>query len=340
VSKYGLPIWKYVLNAALELGNVIFSPKEIIEKVHEKNPLIPENSIRTYVIAMAPNHPSSPHYPTTHKKHRYFYYLGKGKFRLLKEKPDLPSSRARNYKNNIESKDIQIISHVDKIQPGLTHITPNGKIAFLKKYKSTILNWVKTKEELIKSSRDSYSWNDKTTLDCVKNRNEISRKIILSRIKNSGGIDLDTLDQVIKWGFRRKFPLRDPKASLEITHKAFDYLDEGDIKEATKILLKIKYVGISRASKILGLFDQENLCIYDSRVGSALKDLKYGNEKIILCPPGYGRDYDAVSKPEIWAEYYEKLIWTLEIIRDYLNERGYTYRLADVEMALYMMGNA
>ncbi len=102
----------------------------------------------------------------------------------------------------------------------------------------------------------------------------------------------------------------------------------------------IPKVGISRASKILGLFDQENLCIYDSRVGNALKDLKYDNGKIVLCPAGYGRQGDAVSDDKTWAENYERLILALEIVRDYLNERGHTYRLADVEMGLFMMGKS
>jgi hypothetical protein len=39
-----------------------------------------------------------------------------------------------------------------------------------------------------------------------------------------------------------------------------------------------------------------------------------------------------------WAANYQRLIWTLEIVRDCLNERGQTYRLADVEMAFFMIG--
>ncbi|GAG93918.1 unnamed protein product, partial [marine sediment metagenome] len=78
-------------------------------------------------------------------------------------------------------------------------------------------------------------------------------------------------------------------------------------------------------------------CIYDSRVGHALKDLKYDNKKIILCPPGYNRPGDAASN-NVWAEQYQRLIWTLEIIRDHLNEKGHTFRLADIEMALFMIG--
>ena len=193
-------------------------------------------------------------------------------------------------------------------------------------------------EDEIIANRASYSWGNKTTLECVKERNDISKAIIISRIKNDGGVHLNTLDKVIKWGFGRKFPLRDTEKALKITRKAFSYLDKGDLQKAIKTLLEIHDVGIARASKVIGLFDQENLCIYDSRVGNALKFLKHGDEKIILCPPSYTREYDIVSNKGDWAEQYERLIWTLEVIQDNLNRKGCTFRLADIEMALFMMG--
>lgn len=140
------------------------------------------------------------------------------------------------------------------------------------------------------------------------------------------------------WGFNQKYPNRDPKEALEVTKKAFGYLNGGKLKDATITLLNVPDVGISRASKILGLFDQENLCIYDSRVGKALKDLKRENEKVIPCPPGRTYPGDQGLTDEAWAENYQRLIWTLEIVRDWLNEKRHTYRLADVEMGLFMMG--
>jgi hypothetical protein len=39
-----------------------------------------------------------------------------------------------------------------------------------------------------------------------------------------------------------------------------------------------------------------------------------------------------------WAEQYQRLIWTLEVIRDHLNTKGHTFRIADIEVALFMMG--
>ena len=55
MSKYGKPIWQYVLEAANSLGD-IFAPIDIIRKVHSQNSEVPAVTIRSYVIGMAPNH--------------------------------------------------------------------------------------------------------------------------------------------------------------------------------------------------------------------------------------------------------------------------------------------
>ena len=88
MSKYGIPVWQHVLEAAKSLKIKTFSTMDIIRKVHETNPEIPPVTIRSYVIAMAPNHPFSTHWPSTRKLHGFFEYLGGGRFRL-KEKVEV-----------------------------------------------------------------------------------------------------------------------------------------------------------------------------------------------------------------------------------------------------------
>ena len=139
------------------------------------------------------------------------------------------------------------------------------------------------------------------------------------------------------WGGFHWFPLRDSDKVITITRRALCYLDEENLIDATLTLLNVKGVGIARATKVLGLYDQEKLCIYDSRVGKAIKKLTHNKDPIIKCPPGRSRPGDACS-PTQWAKNYQKLTWTLEIIRDYLEEKGYPFRIADIEMALFMMG--
>lgn len=90
MSKYGKPVWQHVFEAAKSLKSETFSPTDIVRKVHEANPEIPSVTIRSYVIAMAPNHPFSGHWPSTRKLHGFFEYLGGGQFKL-KDKIDAGS---------------------------------------------------------------------------------------------------------------------------------------------------------------------------------------------------------------------------------------------------------
>jgi hypothetical protein len=216
----------------------------------------------------------------------------------------------------------------------------NSKKAFLVKYREIIEKWTEEHKEEIIESRLNYRWQNKSRYDCEQSRNKVSRAIIESRIRNGGAVDLKTLDMVVRWGFNKDYPDRDPEKALQVTGEAFKHLENGDLKTATLTLMrKVNGVSISTASKIIGLYDQENLCIYDSRVGYALREMKKNDSRMLFIPRSRDieKEYDPASYNE-WAEYYERLIWTLEIMRDYLNQRGCTYRLADVEMALFMMG--
>ena len=306
-----------MLEAAEELDFAVFTPKDVIDMAHVKYPEIPDVSLRTYVIAMAPEHPSSHHYPSTHKNHRYFKYHGSGKYSL----------------------DFTLTPVVDKTDKGKEGpVVKGSKTEFLRKYSEIIETWTETHSKEIIENRLGYTWQHKTRYECEQSRNKVSRILIESRIKNNGALDIEALNAVIKWGFGRNYPNQDPDNALEITGKAFEYLDQGNLVEATITLCREYGVGISRASKIIGLYDQENLCIYDSRVGVALQNLTYEGERLIKIPPGYGRISDAGTSNKAFAQNFLWLIWVCEVIRDIMNKQGCTYRLADVEMALFMMG--
>ena len=175
--------------------------------------------------------------------------------------------------------------------------------------------------------------------DSARKRNRLELEINESRKRNNGGIDLDTADKICIWGFGRKFPLRDQQEIIKITKKTFDHVDKEEYSQAVEKLMEISGVGISRASKIIGLSDQSKLSIYDSRVGNALKDLKKDNVKLIKCPPdrGYKRDFDRTTKKS-WATNYERLIWTIEIMQEYFRTKQQPLRAAEIEMALFVIG--
>ncbi len=234
--------------------------------------------------------------------------------------------------------DVETEGNLDlKNENPTTEETQLDKDQFLRKHKKAILDWAKTNKSRLIEGRKNYSWKDKEPKACLEERNQISKSIVFSRIQNSGGIDLETLDMIMDWGGFDKFPLRDKNKVLEFTRKVFDFVDNGKLSEAVEALLAVKGVGIARASKIIGLFDQQRFCIYDSNVGNALKTLQFTEKPVLSCPPGPKRVGDICSDAR-WAENYEHLIWTLEVIRDYLHSEGYPFSIADIEMALFMMG--
>lgn len=214
-----------------------------------------------------------------------------------------------------------------------------SKEEFLREFKETILEWLMRNEEALRIAMEKYSWRNKNHEESVKERNALELAIKQSRRKNYGGIDLETADKIHLWGFSKIFPLRDSQKVVEITKKAFEYIDQGDYYQGAKTLMGIRGVGISRATKIIGLSDQNRLCIYDSRVGHALRSLRKNSAKVILCPPdmSYKRDCDQTSKNG-WAMNYERLIWTLQIMLKYFNAKSLYFRMADIEMALFVLG--
>jgi hypothetical protein len=219
----------------------------------------------------------------------------------------------------------------------MTPTSINEKALFLNNYRDVIIDWANKNEELLVDGRKRYSWGDDTPTKCTMKRAEIIERLYVSKERNSGGIDLKTVNDVLRWGGFPSFPLDDPKEVLELTRDSLRLLDSGDTYGATIKLLRIPYVGIATATKILGLTDPERFCIYDSRVGTALRTLQKDGRRLILCPPGRSRGGDSASDSQ-WARNYERLIWTLEVIRDQLNSKGYSYIISDIEMGLFMMG--
>lgn len=129
------------------------------------------------------------------------------------------------------------------------------------------------------------------------------------------------------------------KKKFEITRRAFDFVDMGKVTEAIEEFLAIDGVDIASASRIIGLFDQERFCIYDRRIGQALKTLQFAGKPALKCPAGPYKPGDICSDKR-WAENYQRLIWTLELITDYLHSEGYPFSVADIEMALFVMGKS
>jgi len=211
---------------------------------------------------------------------------------------------------------------------------------FVMEFKDSIETWAKLNQNELLNFR-SYRWKNRTYDESARARNYLERRIELSRLSNFGGIDLATADAIFTWGFDKPFPLRDNNETVNATKEAFEFLDKCDCYRACRRLMQVYGIGVAGATKILGLSNQEKYCIYDSRVGKALEDLRKDGQKIIRCPPGRTIEGDFVpyEKWDVeWSKDYQKLIWTLEVIQGFLKENGHVLRIGDFEMALFMKG--
>ena len=211
------------------------------------------------------------------------------------------------------------------------------KRQFLEKNKTTILDWAKTNKSRLLEGRQNYSWGDKEPGVCLADRKEITDSIKFSQSQNNGGIDLITLDMIMESGGFSAFPLRDEQKVLDITRKVFNLINQNKVSKAVEELLSIDGIEIAQASKIISLFDQNRFCSYDTNVANALKTLKFAEKPALKCLLGPKKPEDICSD-ERGGENYLHLVWTLEVIKEYLNKEGHPLSTADIEMALFIMG--
>jgi hypothetical protein len=255
--------WQLVLKAAQELDKEVFTANDLVNKVQKGRPEVPATSIRTYVIAMAPNHPSYHHYPVHHP---HFDFLGSGRYRLIRQNASAPIATPT----------------LPQINAASPTSRENAKNDFLRKYNALLVSWAKAHKNDLIAGRKNYRWKDNSLAESLEKRNRLTKLIAQSRVRNNGGVDLTTLDEIMAWGFPRnpQFIPRDPNKCLETTREAFNLLDEGKPAEAICKLMSFPLI-ISRASKIVGLSDPNYFAIYDSRVVLALETLTDGDKRLI-----------------------------------------------------------
>lgn len=333
-------VMQIVLDAAKSLDKDIFTATDVVYKVHESLPHMPTTTIRSYVLAMSSN------------PYRFFDFLGNESYRIVNRNIAVPEPQKPVAAPPIiqpkpapavpmqagpvlEAQKLAPEQPVEE-EPQPVYLTKTG---FNQKYGATIVVWTKENRNPLIIGRRNYHWQEKSLPESLDKRNELQKQLVLSRIRNVGGVDLDTLDAIMAWGFPNPlFPERDEQKCLAVTREAFAFIDQGRPGDAVMALMSLQGVGIARASKVLGLFDQNYFAFLDSRVGTALKTLTYDGERIVKSPPGMNRAGDHDVTPSGWANNYQKLLWVLEIIRNELNEEGFPFSIADVEMALFMMG--
>lgn len=76
------PTWQIIYEIADSLGSPQFTLEDIIAFVNKNKLNIKKTTIRSHLIGMSPNHPSSVHQPFLREKHPIFTYLGGGNYSL------------------------------------------------------------------------------------------------------------------------------------------------------------------------------------------------------------------------------------------------------------------
>jgi hypothetical protein len=196
--------------------------------------------------------------------------------------------------------------------------------------------WDQIKDEALQWKR-AYEWPRGTNYDAAfKMRSELEQTI-KSEIDTKGFLSKAAFDEVLKWGFGHA-SMCSEREIQDATKCAFEHLRKGRIAQAARESVKLSGVGISRASKVLALSNQQEFGIYDSRSVHGLSDFVGPNgQRIIPIPPGrvirgdFRKDY---------CDAFEHYTWILRHLRKLASTSGSLggefARVSDLEIALFM----
>jgi hypothetical protein len=197
--------------------------------------------------------------------------------------------------------------------------------------------WSKISSQLT-NWKNSYQWPQNVFLqESLSLRNQLESRI-QNDLNNRGYLDKTTFDAVMIWGFGRPSNLTDT-AIKEATQIAFKYLAQERLKDASLTLTKLPGIGISRASKILALSDQNNLGIYDSRAAHGLSDLSCDGRRMIPIPPGKVIAGDSHLSTDNFCSAFEQYVWVLRGLHNYCQNDStlsrHFGRVSDLEIAFF-----
>jgi len=156
MSRYEKPVWKMIYEVLYELPE-IFTPVDVIRRVKKRYPEVKENTVRAHVIALTPNHPSSKYHSIRRK---FFYYLGNGRYRLLKPGEGVTLSNYQGYPRTEES-----LPRSEEKALFKSHLSKADKLLDQGFYSEAIGEYGRVLEELFKQLYSEYlpqlSYKDK-----------------------------------------------------------------------------------------------------------------------------------------------------------------------------------
>lgn len=197
--------------------------------------------------------------------------------------------------------------------------------------------WNRVRPDLL-GWKASYEWPPGVHIEeAIAKRNRLESELRNDLRTNNGWLSKQVFDAVFEWGFNTQSGLREHEIRT-ITEAAFHFLRQGRIVDAARGMTSPAGIGISRASKVLALSNQNNLGIYDSRSAHGLSDLVHDGRRLIPIPPGRSVVGDSRSK-EQFCQAFETYIWVLRFLRDRAQQdaelREHFTRLSDLEIAFF-----
>lgn len=207
---------------------------------------------------------------------------------------------------------------------------------FIEIHRETLLDYWKKIEPKLIEWKHLYQWQGVDLAEAITKRNQLENAIN-NDITSKGYLTKPVFDDVMKWGFGKSSNNSD-KEIQAATKEAFYHLHNKRIADAALALIKLDGIGISRASKILALSNQDELAIYDSHAANGLSGLIHNSYRIIPIPPGRKIKGDSLSQVE-FCKAFEKYIWILTFLRNCAqanDEIGKHFRrVADLEIAFF-----
>jgi hypothetical protein len=205
---------------------------------------------------------------------------------------------------------------------------------FLSRWQWLIEKYYSEHRESIIEARREYTWHG--------DRDSLERCIKQTLAENDGVVTLQVFEEVEYWGFGVKTISKHNEHGtvLRKTKSAFTYLKQGKLREAALELDNLPYVGPARATKLLALSNQAIYGIYDARASNALRQVNFLAGKIIM-PVLLGRTIQGTGGDS--ALGFESFTWALRFMLCKLStecDECKTWRVADVEMSLFVLGHA
>jgi len=173
--------------------------------------------------------------------------------------------------------------------------------------------WDQIKDRLL-GWKASYRWPEQASHhESLEKRRVLENRVESERLAR-GLLTKATFDAIMVWGYGYPLPISAERIE-STTQQSFSLLNCSRLSDAASVLMDMKGVGISRASKVLSFADPNSVAIYDSRAADGLFDLTCHGERCLPVPPGRSVKGDSLPK-EDWPTAFHRYVYVVRHFRE------------------------